>query len=118
MHGGSNPRGDRRQRGQASVELIGAIPALLIAVLIAAQLIAAGHALWSAGLAARAGARASIVGGSASRAARRALPGILREGSRVSDDEGVSVRVGVPRLLPGLPEFAVTSRTSLGAGSG
>ena len=107
-----------RERGQASVELIGAIPALLVAVLIAAQLVAAGHALWSAGLAARAGARASVVGRDAARAARRALPGVLREGAQIGDHRGVSVRVDVPRLLPGLPELRVGSKTSLGPDDG
>ncbi len=106
------------ERGQASVELIGAIPALLVAVLIAAQLVAAGHALWSAGLAARAGARASVVGRDAARAARRALPGVLREDARIGEDGGVSVRVEVPRLLPGLPELRVGSKTSLGPDDG
>jgi hypothetical protein len=107
-----------RERGQASVELIGAIPALLVALLIAVQLVAAGHALWSAALAARAGARASVVGRDPARAARRALPGLLREGARVSENGGVSVRVAVPRLLPGLPEVRVGSKSSLGPGDG
>ena len=111
-------RGTRGERGQASVELIGAIPVLLVAVLIAAQFVAAGHALWSAALAARAGARASVVGRDATRAARRALPGLLRDGARIGEDGGVSVRVAVPRLLPGLPELRVGSKTSLGPGDG
>ncbi len=107
-----------RERGQASVELIGAIPALLVAGLVAAQLMAAGHALWSAGLAARAGARASVVGRDPGRAARRALPALLREGARVTEGGEVSVRVGVPRLLPGLPELRVGSRYTLGPDDG
>lgn len=118
MGGNRNRRDPGGERGQASVELIGTIPALLVALLIAAQLIAAGHALWSAGLAARAGARASIVGRDATAAARRALPGLLREGSRVSDDEAVSVRVRVPQFFPGLPDLEVSSRSSLGARGG
>lgn len=104
---------NRGERGQASVELIGAIPALLVAVLIAAQLVAAGAALWSASLAARAGARASVVGRDAADAARRALPAPLREGAQVVEDGGVSVRVGVPRLIPGLPAIRVGSKSSL-----
>ncbi len=107
-----------RERGQASVELIGVIPALLVAALIAAQLVLAGAALWSASLASRAGARASVVGRDAAGAARRALPSLLREGARVSEDGGVSVRVAVPRLLPGLPELRVGSKSSLGQGDG
>ena len=109
---------DRGERGQASVELIGSIPALLVAVLIAVQLVAAGHALWSAALASRAGARASLVGRDPARAARLALPRLLRDGAKVSDGREVSVRVAVPRLLPGLPEFRVGSKSSLGPGDG
>jgi hypothetical protein len=114
----SNRRTGSGERGQASIELIGAIPALLVAVLIAAQLTAAGAALWSATLAARAGARASVVGRDAADAARRALPAPLREGTRVAEKDGVSVRVDVPRLIPGLPSLRVGSKTSLEAPDG
>ena len=54
-------------KGQASVELVAAIPALVLVALMAAQLALAGYALWSAGVAARAGARAAYVGGNAER---------------------------------------------------
>ena len=57
------------RRGQASVELVAAIPALVLVTLLVAQLALAGYALWSAGVAARAGARAAYVGGR-----RRARP--------------------------------------------
>src|SRR4051794_38373520 len=86
--------------GAGSVELIGVLPALLLAFLIAAQVAAAGHALWSAALAARAGSRAAIVGGDGARAARRALPRSLRERAQVDASAGVSVEVDVPRLVP------------------
>ena len=95
------------------MELIGVLPALLLALLIAAQMAAAGHALWSAALAARAGTRAAIVGGDGARAARRALPLLLRERARVDDSHGVSVTVGVPRLLPLLPPIEVGAHTAL-----
>ena len=72
-----------REDGTASVELIAVIPFLLLAVLVAAQIAIAGHALWSAGVAARAGARAALIGGDAAAAARRALPPSMREGSKV-----------------------------------
>ena len=39
----------RREDGTASVELIGVVPFLLLAVLVAAQIGVAGYALWSAG---------------------------------------------------------------------
>lgn len=107
----------RRAEGTASVELVGVLPALLVAALIAAQLAAAGYALWSSALAARAGARAAAVREDPAAAARRALPASLREGARVTRRDEVSVRVDVPRLLPALPGFEVGARTKLLWGS-
>ncbi len=105
-----------REEGTASVELIAVVPFLLLAVLVAAQIGLAGQALWSAGVAARAGARAALVGGDATAAARRALPPSLRPGARVSDSGAVSVRVAIPRLLPGLPRLTVGAESGLGGG--
>jgi hypothetical protein len=105
-----------REEGTASVELIAVVPFLLLAVLVAAQIALAGQALWSAGVAARAGARAALVGGSATAAARRALPPSLRGGARVDDSQGVEVRVVIPRLLPGLPRLMVRSKAGLSGG--
>ena len=104
--------------GQASVELIAAIPALVLVTLLVAQLALAGYALWSAGVAARAGARAAYVGGDGERAARSSLPRPLREGATLSDRRGVRVRVRVPWLVPGLPRVPVTARAGLGVGDG
>lgn len=109
----------RREGGTASVELIAVVPFLLLAALVAAQLMAAGYALWSAGVAVRAGARVQLVGGDAKRAARRALPAVLRDGAKVADEEDVvSVRVHVPRLLPALPPLALEARTRTGGDGG
>jgi hypothetical protein len=105
-----------REEGTASVELIAVVPFLLLAVLVAAQIGLAGHALWSAGIAARAGARAAVVGGDATRAARRALPPSLRSGARVERDGAVSVRVAIPSLLPALPRLSVASESGLDDG--
>ena len=88
------------ERGQASAELVAVIPALLLAVLVAAQIGVVGWALWSAGAAARAGARA-------------ALPTHLRRGSRVTDDGDVGVRVRVPALVPGLPRIPLEASAAL-----
>jgi len=104
--------------GTASVELIAVLPALLLALLVAAQLAVAGHALWSAALASRAGARAAVVGDDAAPAARRALPPALRDGARVGDSGAVSVRVSIPRLLPALPRIEVGARSSLAVEDG
>jgi len=103
-----------REDGQASVELIAAIPALALVTLLVAQLALAGYALWSAGVAARAGARAAYVGGDGERAARASLPGALRSGASVSERNGIQVRVRVPSLVPGLPRVPLAARAALG----
>jgi hypothetical protein len=100
--------------GTASVELIAVLPFLLLTVVVIAQLALVGQALWSAGVAARAGARAALVGGSATKAARSALPTSMRRGAAVRAREGVTVRVAVPRLLPRLPQLHVGAGTDLG----
>jgi hypothetical protein len=106
------------EEGTASVELVAVVPFLLLAVLVAAQVALAGQALWSASVAARAGARAALVGGDAAAAARRALPESLQEGAKVEDEDEVSVRVAVPRLLPQLPEVMVGARAKMELGDG
>ena len=107
------------QRGTVSVELVATLPFLGLALLAAAQIAIAGAALWSAAVAARAGARAEAVGAKAAPAAWRALPPPLRGGSEISDSGGVEVRVRVPALLPGLPRVAVGAVSSLdGSGAG
>ena len=89
------------ERGQASVELVAVLPALVVCTLIAGHLVAAGWALWSAGNAARAGARAELVGGDVREAARSALPGPLRRGAAIDQGARTRVSVRVPALLPG-----------------
>ncbi len=106
------------QSGQASVELVAAIPVALLVTLLVAQLAVAGYALWSAAAAARAGARAGYVGGVAEAAARRSLPAPLRQGASVSGGDAVAVRVRAPALVPGIPSVPVTARADLGAGDG
>lgn len=106
------------EEGTASVELVTAIPFLLLGVLVAAQIALAGQALWSASVAARAGARAALVGGDASAAARSALPPSMREEAEVEEGGGVSVRVEVPRLVPSLPTLRVGAGSGLEPGDG
>jgi Flp pilus assembly protein TadG len=106
-----------REEGTASVELVAAIPFLLLAAFVAAQIGLVGQALWSAGIAARAGARAAEVSGDPRPAARRALPPRLRAGARiVAGDDGVAVVVEAPRLSPALPRLDVGARSALGGG--
>ena len=100
--------------GTASIELVGVLPFLFLSILVAAQLALAGQALWSAAVAARAGARASLVGGDAAVAARRTLPASMRHGARVAEGGRVSVEVPVPSLLPALPPLSVAASARLG----
>ncbi len=107
-----------RERGTASVELIAVVPFLLLVVLAAAQIALAGQALWSASVAARAGARAALVGADPAGAARGALPPAMRAGSEVDDSGDVSVRVPVPGLFPRLPRVMVGASSTLGSSDG
>jgi hypothetical protein len=98
--------------------MVAAVPFLLLAVLVAAQIGLAGQALWSAGVAARAGARAALVGGDSVAAARRALPPSLRDGAEIGDSGAVSVRVVLPLLLPAMPRLTVGAEAALGSDDG
>jgi hypothetical protein len=89
------------ERGQASVELLGAVPAALLAALVGWQLVLAGHTLWLTAQAARTAARAEAVGRSPTGAARSALPRSLERGLDVSRRHGggVTVHVRVPLVV-------------------
>ena len=104
--------------GQASVELVAILPALVVCVLIAAQGIAAGWALWSAANAARAGARADHVGGDGEAVARRALPGQLRRGAEVESADALRVGVRPPSLFPGFDQAPFQAAARLDPGDG
>lgn len=106
------------EEGTASVELVAVVPFLLLALLVAAQIALAGQALWSASVAARAGARAALVGGDPSAVARAALPPSMRSRARVEEEDGVAVRVEVPRLIPSLPQVRVEASSGLEPGDG
>ena len=104
--------------GTASVELVAVVPFLVLAVLAVAQVALAGQALWSARVAARAGARAAAVGGDPAAAARAALPASIGREAKVEDEGGVTVRVVGPRLIPSLPPVRVGATSSLEGGDG
>ena len=89
------------ERGQAAVEFVAVLPFLMVAVLVAWQLVLVGHVAWDAAGAARSGARAAVVGRDAGQAARSALPRSLRGSTRVARVglHGVRVSVPVPLLL-------------------
>jgi len=109
-------RSGKGDRGTASIELIAAIPVVILALLVSAQIAVAGHALWAAGIASRAGARAVLTGKPARGAAERSLPPGLRDGIDVSESGAGTVKVGVriPKLLPVLPVARVYGSSSLG----
>jgi hypothetical protein len=101
-------------RGQASIELVAALPALILAALVALQLLAAGYALTLADGAAEAGALALAAGGSAQESAREALPGWAREDVAVTvEGDEVSVRLRPPSPFSAVADrLAVTSTAS------
>lgn len=77
------------------------LPCVLLAGLVAWQLVLAGHTLWLTSQAARVAARAHAVGRDATAAARSALPRSLERGLRVRRrrEGGVSVEVRVPLVV-------------------
>src|SRR5215210_6957109 len=110
----SDPRGGRPMAersepllrgaaGQAQLELIAGIPTLLLASLIALQLLAVGYAQTLADGAAEAGAIAAADGRDPAVAARSALPGWTTGRIDVEATGGeVRVELDPPTLLPGL----------------
>lgn len=85
------------QEGQATVELLAGIPALVLAGLVALQLLATGYSLTLADGAAEAGAMALAAGKPAEPAVRDALPGWARGRIDVDVDEGrLTVRLEPP----------------------
>jgi hypothetical protein len=99
------------EQGQSTVELVAALPALLLAGLLALQLLATGYTLTLADGAAEAGALALAAGRPAVAAVRDALPGWAEDRVDVSVSGGrVTVRLPPPSPLPALADrLAVTS---------
>jgi hypothetical protein len=105
------------ERGQASIELVAALPAVALLGALVWQLALAGHAAWLTANAARSAARAEVVGRSPESAARSALPRSLERGLDVERlAEGrVRVSVRVPWLLTRAPgPLRVAAVSSLG----
>jgi Flp pilus assembly protein TadG len=99
------PAALRDRRGQASVELLGVLPLIVVLGLAAVQLMAVGYASILAGNAAEAGALALAGGADARSGVRDALPGWSRARARVTVDNGrVTVRLRPPSLLAALEE--------------
>jgi hypothetical protein len=85
----------RSESGQASVETVALLPLALLAAAVAWQVVLTGHTLWLCANAARAAARAELVGESPRRAALSALPSSLERGLAVRRVDGGGIRVGV-----------------------
>jgi hypothetical protein len=96
-------RRQRGERGQATVELVALLPVLALVGMLLWQAVVAGQAMWLAGAAARAAARAVAVGAEPLPAARRTLPPSLEHGLavHVPASGGVRVAVRVPSVLGG-----------------
>ena len=95
-------RSSASEQGQATVELVALLPLVAVLAAVLWQGVVAGQAVWLAGSAARAAARASAVGGDARAAARRVLPERLERGlvvRRMTPDGGVQVAIGVPAIV-------------------
>lgn len=93
----------QREAGQASVELVAVVPALLLAGLVALQIAVAGLAMTLVDGAAEAGALALAAGTDAEAAARAALPGWARDGVDVEVNGGrLVLSLRPPSLLPGV----------------
>src|SRR3954447_12663910 len=115
------------ERGQATVELVGVLPLVVVLGFAVWQAAVAGQALWMAGAAgrgaarggavwragaaARAGAGAAAVGPDREAAARAVLPPRLEDGLRVraQDDGGVRVTVRIPAVVGGGAVAATTA---------
>jgi Flp pilus assembly protein TadG len=91
----------RAARGQSTIELVILLPALLTALAGIAWSVLAVWTSIEATDAARAGARAAILGADPTATARAALPDALRGGASILvAGEGVRVRVRVPAFVP------------------
>jgi hypothetical protein len=105
------------ERGQAAIELLGLLPAVIAIGLAVLQLLAVGYARVLAGSAAEAGALALAAGADARSGVREALPGWSRARAEVEVASGqVEVRLRPPSPLRSLSErLAVDARAAVEA---
>lgn len=96
------PSSSRAQSGQASVELVALLPLVAVLAGLLWQAVVAGQAVWLAGSAARAAARANALGADERAAARSVLPARLERGlvvGRERSGHGVRVAIAVPSIV-------------------
>ncbi len=99
--------------GQASVELVAAVPVVVLAAAVCFQLLAAGYSLTLADGAAEAGALALASGLPVSPAVERALPGWARDRIDVDRRGGrLTVRLRPPSPLAALGRELEVSSTA------
>lgn len=101
------------------MEVVALLPVLVLAALAGLQVAVGAHVWGTAHEAARAGARAALVGAPAARAARAVLGIDLARGSTVTEDVAVGgghrvrVAVQVPMLLPWVPALSLSAEAVL-----
>jgi len=108
----------RGQLGQASVETLAVVPFVFVVGAVVWQLALAGHTAWQCAQAARAAARAEVVGKDGESAARSLLPDYLETGLEVDaqGDGGARVTVLMPMLAHRWStSIPVSATASLGA---
>jgi hypothetical protein len=99
--------------------MVAMVPLVLLAAAVAWQLVLTGHTLWLCANAARAAARADLIGASPARAARSALPRSLRRDLSVTklDQGGIRVELRLPLLLSAWKSpIEIAAASSLGGG--
>ncbi|MBW3607498.1 MAG: pilus assembly protein [Actinobacteria bacterium] len=110
-------RRSRAEHGQATVELVALLPLMAVLAALLWQAVVAGQAVWLAGSAARAAARASAIGSDASAAARRVLPDRLERGLVVrpatGGGDGVQVAIAIPAIVGSGRLTTVSARARL-----
>jgi hypothetical protein len=90
------------EHGQATVEFVALLPLVAVLGALLWQAVVAGQAVWFAGSAARAAARATAIGEDARAAARHALPTRLERGLAVRRErggDGVRVAIRIPSII-------------------
>lgn len=102
-------RGWRRERGSASLEMLGLLPVVGIVASLVLQYIAVAFVAQASDDAVRQGARAHSLGRDPAQAVENSLPGGLGASSVTTfgPDHGVRITVAVPRLSL-LPVATVT----------
>jgi hypothetical protein len=107
------PRRHHGNLGQASIELLATVPAMVVGAMIAIQLAITGYTLHLADGAAEAGALAAAAGTDAEAAAVSALPGWAADRVDVTLDGGrVEVAVRPPAPHPGISTALEVSGTA------